>query len=53
MGVGAILVSMKRGVASSAEDPEQAILLQVVWCLIVTSETVGVRDVHALAWDKR
>jgi len=53
MGGGTILVSVKRGVTSSAEDPEQAILLQVVWCLVVTFETIGVRDTCALARDKR
>jgi len=53
MGDGAILMSVKRGVASPAEDPERAILLQVVWCLIVTFETVGVRDMCAFARDKR
>jgi len=46
-------MSMKRGVASPAEDPEWAVLLQVVWCLIVAFETIGVRDVCALARDKR
>jgi len=39
---GAILVSVKREVASSAEDPEWAILLQMVWCLVVTFETIRV-----------
>jgi len=53
MGGGAILVSVKWGVASPAEDPEWAILLQVVWCLVVTFETIGVRDMCALAWSKR
>ena len=53
MGGGAILMSMKRGVASSAEDPEQAILLQVVWYLVVTFGTIGVRDTCTLAWSKR
>jgi len=53
MGGGAVLMSMKRGVASPAEDPEWAVLLQVVWCLVVTFETVGVRGVCALARDKR
>ena len=53
MGDGAILMSVERGVASSAEDPEQAVLLQVVWCLIVTFETIGVRDVCAFARGKR
>ena len=51
MGGGAIFMSVKRGVASPTEDPEQAVLLQVVWRLIVTFETVGVRDVCALAQD--
>jgi len=50
---GAILVSMKWGVASPAEDPERAVLLQVVWCLVVTFETIGVRDVCAFARGKR
>jgi len=53
MGGGAILMSVKRGVASPAEDPERAVLLQVVWCLVVTFETIGVRDVCVFAWDKR
>jgi len=53
MGGGAILVSVKWGVASPAEDPEWAVLLQVVWCLVVTFETVGVRDVCTLARDER
>ena len=53
MGGGAILMSMERGVASPAEDPEWAILLQVVWCLVVTFETVGVRDMCAFAWGER
>jgi len=52
MGGGAILVSVKRGVAFPTEDPEWAILLQVVWCLIMTFETIGVRDVCALAQDE-
>jgi len=42
-------MSVKRGVASPAEDPEWAILLQVVWYLVVTFETVGVRDMCAFA----
>ena len=46
-------MSMERGVASPAEDPEWAVLLQVVWCLIMTFETIGVRDVCAFVWDKR
>jgi len=46
-------MSVKRGVASPAEDPERAVLLQVVWCLIMTFETVGVRDMCALAQSKR
>jgi len=50
---GAILMSVKRGVASPAEDPERAILLQMIWCLVMTFETVGVRDVCALARRKR
>jgi len=50
---GAILMSMKRGVAPPAEDPERAILLQTIWCLVVTFETVGVRDVCVLARGKR
>jgi len=50
---GAILVSVKRRVASSAEDLERAILLQVVWCLIVAFETVGVGNMCMFAWGKR
>jgi len=53
MGGGAILVSMKRRVASPAEDPEWAILLQVVWCLIMAFETIGVGDVRTFARNKR
>jgi len=53
MGGGAILMSMERGVASSAEDPERAVLLQVVWHLIVTFETIGVRDMCAFVRGKR
>jgi len=53
MGGGAILMSVKRGVASPTEDPEWAILLQVVWCLVVTFETIRVRDMCALARGKR
>jgi len=49
----AILMSVKRGVASPAEDPERAILLQMIWCLVVTFETVGVRDVCVLVRGKR
>jgi len=49
----AILVSVKRGVASPAEDPERAILLQVVWCLVVAFETIRVRDMCAFARGKR
>jgi len=52
MGGGAILMSVKRGVAFPTKDPERAVLLQVVWCLVVTFETVGVRDTCAFAWDK-
>jgi len=52
MGGRAILMSMKRGVASPTEDPERAILLQVVWCLIMAFETIGVRDVCAFTWGK-
>jgi len=52
MGGGTILMSVKRGVASPAEDPEWTVLLQVVWCLVVTFETVGVRDMCVLARDK-
>jgi len=46
-------MSVKQGVASPAEDPEQAILLQMVWCLVVAFETVGIRNVCVLARDKR
>jgi len=53
MGGGAILVSVKWGVASPAEDPEQAVLLQMVWCLVVTFETIGIRNMCALARSKR
>ena len=53
VGGGAILMSVKQGVASPAEDPEQAILLQMVWCLVVAFETVGIRNVCVLARDKR
>jgi len=53
MGGRAILVSVKWGVASPTEDPKQAILLQVVWCLVMTFETIGVRDMCALAQGKR
>ena len=52
MGGGAFLVSVKWGVASPAEDPEQAVLLQVVWCLIMAFETIGVRNMCTLARDK-
>ena len=51
MGSGAILMSMEWGVTSSAGDPEQTVLLQVVWCLVVTFETIGVTC--AFARDKR
>jgi len=53
MGGGAVLMSMEQGVASPAEDPEWAVLLQVIWCLVVTFEAVGVRDVCAFARGKR
>jgi len=53
MGGGAILMRVKWGVASPAEDPEWTVLLQVVWCLVVTFEKIGVRDTCALAWGKR
>jgi len=53
MGGGTILISMKWGVTSPAEDPERAVLLQMVWCLVMTFEAVGVRDVCALARGKR
>jgi len=53
MGGRTILVSMERGVASPTEDPEQAVLLQVVWCLIITFETIGVGDVCTFARGKR
>jgi len=53
MGGRAILVSVKRGVASPAKDPERAVLLQVVWCLVMTFETVGVRDACAFMRDKK
>jgi len=46
-------MSMEWGVTSSAEDPERAVLLQVVWCLVVTFETIGVDDACALARGKR
>jgi len=46
-------MSVKRGVASPAEDPEWAVLLQVVWCLVMTFETVGVRGVCTFVQDKR
>ena len=42
MGGGALLVSMKGGVAFPAEDPEQAVLIYVAWCLVTAFETVGV-----------
>ena len=53
MGGRAILVSVKWGVASPTEDPKRAILLQVVWCLVMTFETIGVRDMCVLAQGKR
>jgi len=53
MGGGAILMRVKWGVASPAEDPERAILLQVVWCLVVTFETIGVKGACAFARSKR
>ena len=42
MGGGALLMSMEGRVASLTEDPERAVLLRMVWCLIMTLETVGV-----------
>jgi len=53
MGGRAILVRVKWGVASPTEDPEWTVLLQVVWCLVMTFETIGVRDVCAFARGKR
>ena len=50
MGGGALLMSVERRVASSAENPERAVLLCVAWCLIMTFETVGVGAAHALLW---
>jgi len=49
MGGGAILIRVKWGVASLTEDPEWAVLLQMVWCLVVTFETIRVRDMCAFA----
>jgi len=53
MGSGAILMRVKWGVASPAEDPEWTVLLQVVWCLVVTFETIGVGDTCTLVRGKR
>jgi len=50
---GTFLMSMEWGVASPTEDPEQAILLQVVWCLVMTFETIGIRVSCAFARGKR
>ena len=38
-------MSVKGGVASSAEDPERAVLIYMAWCLVMAFETVGVEVV--------
>ena len=50
MGGGALLVSVEGRVASPTEDPEWTVLLRMVWCLIMTLETVGVGVAHAFVW---
>ena len=47
VGGGALLMSMERRVASPAKDPEQTVLVHVVWCLIVTFDAVWVCDMCA------
>ena len=47
MGGGALLVSVERRVTSPTEDPERAVLVRVVWCLIMAFETVWVYGARA------
>ena len=35
-------MSVEGRVASPTEDPEQAVLIHMVWCLVMAFETVGV-----------
>ena len=47
VGGGALLMSVERRVASPAEDPERAVLVRMVWCLIMTLDAVWVCDACA------
>ena len=47
MGGGALLMGMERRVASPAKDPERAVLVCMVWCLIMTLDVVWVCDACA------
>ena len=47
MGGGAVVMSVEGGVAPPTDDPEQAILLHVIWSRIVAFETVWEGDAFA------
>ena len=47
MGGWAVIMSVKRGVAPSADDPEWAILFHMIWSRIMAFEAVWKRDAFA------
>ena len=47
IGEWVVVISMKGGVAPSADDPEWAILFHVIWLHIMAFETIWERDTFA------